>query len=94
MLQVGRELRASKQDYTFDHVVAPMEVQRTHQARIEYLVQWKDFGLERARRSVVTKFYKLNAVVALESEGTFRSPSSLTISDVQAGANRFGTGYF
>src|SRR5689334_9711500 len=65
MLQVWRELRASEQDYTFDHVVAPMEIQRSHQARIEYLVQRKDLGFERAGRSVVIKFYKLNAVVAL-----------------------------
>jgi hypothetical protein len=28
MLQVWRELWASKQDHTFDHVIAPMEVQK------------------------------------------------------------------
>ena len=77
MLQVWRELRASKQDYTFDRVVAPMEVQRAHQARIEYLVQRKDFGLERAGRSVVIKFYKLNAVVALGQQLATGHGSSL-----------------
>src|SRR6202162_1950772 len=65
MLQLWRELRASEQDYTFDHVVAPMEVQRAHQTRIEYPVNRKDLGFERAVRTVVIKFYKLNAVIAL-----------------------------
>ena len=65
MQQLGRELRSSEQDYTFDHVVAPMEVQGAHQTRIKYPVKRKDLGFERAGRTVVIKFYKLNAVVAL-----------------------------
>ena len=64
MLQVWRELRASEQDYTFDHVVSTMEVHMAaHQARIEYLVQRKNLGLEREGRLAVIKFYKLNAAV-------------------------------
>ena len=45
MLQVWRELRASEQDYTFDHVVSTMEVQMAaHQARIEYPRSGKTWG--------------------------------------------------